>query len=128
MTWCDGFVPFTLVHFQNDSRSRCVIAKTLCTILLSCILGRRLSPTERKLIDDACGEALAEMMSALRPSVVVAVGNFAGSKCAEVRRGFRRIVTLPGIYAAKIVEHLRNRCRARYSCWSAAWLVSFFLI
>ncbi|CAM9828554.1 unnamed protein product [Ectocarpus fasciculatus] len=43
----------------------------------------KLTPKEREVIDEACGGALAEMMSALKPSVVVAVGNFAGSKCHE---------------------------------------------
>ncbi|CAN0102837.1 unnamed protein product [Ectocarpus sp. 6 AP-2014] len=43
----------------------------------------KLTPAEREVIDEACGEALAEMISALKPSVVVAVGNFAGSKCHE---------------------------------------------
>lgn len=48
----------------------------------------RLTPAERKVIDDACGAALADMMSALKPSVVVGVGNFAGSKCLEVSNSF----------------------------------------
>ncbi|CAN0135073.1 unnamed protein product [Laminaria digitata] len=43
----------------------------------------KLTPTERKVIDDACGDALASVMSVLRPSVIVGVGNFAGSKCLE---------------------------------------------
>eukprot|EP00752_Nemacystus_decipiens_P002395 g2260.t1 len=43
----------------------------------------RLTSAEREIIDDACGDALADMMSALKPSVVVGVGNFAGSKCLE---------------------------------------------
>eukprot|EP00903_Cladosiphon_okamuranus_P014953 g13841.t1 len=43
----------------------------------------KLTPAEREVIDEACGDALADMMSALKPSVVVGVGNFAGAKCLE---------------------------------------------
>lgn len=51
-----------------------------------------MTPAERKVIDDACGDALADMMSALKPSVVVGVGNFAGSKCREVREILSRFI------------------------------------
>lgn len=56
--------------------------------MVSCSLKqKRLSPAERRVIEDACGDALVDMMHALRPSVVIGVGNYAGSKCLEVING-----------------------------------------
>lgn len=36
------------------------------------------------MIGEACGEALEDTISALRPCVIVGVGTFAGGKCLEV--------------------------------------------
>ncbi|CAM9732751.1 unnamed protein product [Choristocarpus tenellus] len=56
---------------------------TFMTTSGSNITPDRLAPEERELLDQACGKALVGMISALEPSVVVAVGNFSRGKCEK---------------------------------------------
>lgn len=46
--------------------------------------GERLPPSERGVLEEACNDALTKLIFALRPSIVIGVGNFAGTKCLEV--------------------------------------------
>lgn len=46
--------------------------------------GERLPPSERGVLEEACNAALTELILVLRPSIVIGVGNFAGTKCIEV--------------------------------------------
>lgn len=76
-----------MFNFCNPLPARRALPPLIVLVsLVSRHHGCRLTPTEREVIDEACGDALADMMSALKPSVVVGVGNFAGAKCVEVRR------------------------------------------